>query len=243
MSLKAVGSQASPFVVPGPPCCAEGGWEAGPPAAAPRPAGADPASVRILGAGPGPTEGDRGRDRPWGAGSGPAGDTLQAAAEVASCFLTATCTVLQVESTCKWSPQQGQGIQLTSARALRSCILRPPSSFTTFLAPSATAASMCSRCRSSSASSSGPGVWGTLKPQAQAGSVLPALLAEWQGPKASPGSGDPLASRLLIFMRSRATFSWESRSICWAAARSFLSYRDMTSILLGPRADRLSPLG
>lgn len=40
--------------------------------------------------------------------------------------------------------------------------------------------------------------------------------------KASPGSGDPLASRLLIFIRSRATFSWLSRSICWAAARSFL---------------------
>lgn len=46
--------------------------------------------------------------------------------------------------------------------------------------------------------------------------------------EASPGSGDPLASRLLIFMRSRATFSWLSRSICWAAARSFLSYRDIT---------------
>lgn len=40
--------------------------------------------------------------------------------------------------------------------------------------------------------------------------------------KASPGSGEPLASRLLIFIRSRATFSWLSRSICWAAARSFL---------------------
>lgn len=32
--------------------------------------------------------------------------------------------------------------------------------------------------------------------------------------KASPGSGDPLASKLLIFIRSRATFSWLSRSIC-----------------------------
>lgn len=46
---------------------------------------------------------------------------------------------------------------LTSASAFRSCVRRVPSSFTTFLAPSATAASMRSRCLSSSASSSGPG--------------------------------------------------------------------------------------
>lgn len=55
---------------------------------------------------------------------------------------------------------------LTSASALRSCVRRPPSSFTTFLAPLATAASMHSRCLSSSASSSGPGR--RVSPQAQA---------------------------------------------------------------------------
>lgn len=111
---------------------------------------------------------------------------------------------------------------LTSASAFRSCVRRPPSSFTTFLAPSATAASMRSRCLSSSASSSGPGRRG------QPSGPCPALPGPAPLPQASPGSGDPLASRLLIFIRSRATFSWLSRSICWAAARSFLSYGGMT---------------
>ena len=117
---------------------------------------------------------------------------------------------------------------LTSASTLRSCVRRLPSSFTTFLAPSATAASMRRRCRSSSTLSSGPGRRRGQPPQAQPCSTRPSPLSQ-----ASPGSGDPLASRLLIFIRSRATFSWLSWSICWAAASSFLSYRVVTHTLSG----------
>lgn len=121
----------------------------------------------------------------------------------------------------------------TSASALRSCVRRLPSSFTTFFAPSATAASMRTRCLSSSASSSGPGRWGQLSGPRPARPCLSPRLG------ASPGSGDPLASRLLIFIRSRATFSWLSRSICWAAARSFLPCGVVTHASAGPpRADR-----
>ena len=58
--------------------------------------------------------------------------------------------------------------------------------------------------------------------EGQPSGLCPALPCPSPLLKASPGSGDPLASRLLIFIRSRATFSWLSRSICWAAARSFL---------------------
>lgn len=106
---------------------------------------------------------------------------------------------------------------LTSASAFRSCVRWPPSSFTTFLAPSATAASMRSRCLSSSASGSGPGSRrSALRPTPRSARPAPLL-------PASPGSGDPLASKLLIFIRSRATFSWLSRSICWAATSSFRS--------------------
>ena len=111
----------------------------------------------------------------------------------------------------------GGDLGLTSASPLRSCVRRLPSSFTTFLAPSATAASTRSRCCSSSTSSSGPGKGGQPSGPCPARLCLSPLL------KASPASGDPLASRLLIFIRSRATFSWLSCSICWAAARSFLS--------------------
>lgn len=45
---------------------------------------------------------------------------------------------------------------LTSASAFRSCVRRLPNSLTTFLAPWATAASTCLRCRSSSTRSSRP---------------------------------------------------------------------------------------
>lgn len=122
-----------------------------------------------------------------------------------------------VETDAQRGAAMGGDHGLTSASAFRSCVRRLPSSFTTFLAPSATAASMRSRCLSSSASSSGPGRRRSA-PRPRPARPCPAPLL-----KASPGSGDPLASRLLIFIRSRATFSWLSRSICWAAARSFLS--------------------
>lgn len=136
----------------------------------------------------------------------------------------------------------GTGGGRTSASALRSCVRRLPSSFTTFFAPSATAASMRTRCLSSSASSSGPGRWG------QHSSPRPALPCLSLRLKALPGSGDPLASRLLIFIRSRATFSWLSRSICWAAARSFLPCGVMTHASTEPpRSDQglkpSSPVG
>lgn len=75
-----------------------------------------------------------------------------------SCFYTATLPSRPCGGWYGKKPAlgEGHGWDLTSASALRSCVLRLLSSFTTFLAPSATDASTCSRCCSSSASSSGP---------------------------------------------------------------------------------------
>lgn len=80
MSPTAGGSQTWQSSAPGPLCRAEGGQEAVPPAAAPRPAVGGPVSGRIPGAGPEPTEGIQGGDTgPWGTGGGqglwPPGDT------------------------------------------------------------------------------------------------------------------------------------------------------------------------
>ena len=67
---------------------------------------------------------------------------------------------------------------LTSASTLRSCVRRLPSSFTTFLAPSATAALMRRRCRSSSTISSGPG---RRRGQPQVPALLRPAQPPWPG--------------------------------------------------------------